>query len=50
MNWPVMGEATFSGYEPKRVFHNEGNETFTEVAVKLGWRTRGTDAVWRSSI
>ena len=28
MNWPVMGDSTFSGYEPKRVFHNEGNGTF----------------------
>lgn len=36
MNWPVMGDSTFSGYEPKRVFRNEGNETFTEVAAELG--------------
>jgi len=36
MNWPVMGDATFAGYEPKRVFHNEGNETFKEVAAELG--------------
>ena len=36
MNWPVMGDSTFSGYEPKRVFHNEGNETFKEVAADLG--------------
>jgi tetratricopeptide (TPR) repeat protein len=36
MNWPVMGDSTFSGYEPKRVFHNEGNETFREVADSLG--------------
>jgi hypothetical protein len=36
MNWPVMGDSTFAGYEPKRVFHNEGNETFREVAAELG--------------
>jgi tetratricopeptide (TPR) repeat protein/uncharacterized low-complexity protein len=36
MNWPVMGDSTFAGYEPKRVFHNEGNETFKEVAAELG--------------
>jgi enediyne biosynthesis protein E4 len=36
MNWPVMGDSTFSGYEPKRLFHNEGNETFKEVAAELG--------------
>jgi hypothetical protein len=36
MNWPVMGDSTFAGYEPKRVFHNEGNETFKEVAATLG--------------
>jgi tetratricopeptide (TPR) repeat protein len=35
-NWPVMGNSTFSGYEPKRVFRNEGNETFAEVAASLG--------------
>jgi hypothetical protein len=35
-NWPVMGNSTFSGYEPKRVFRNEGNESFTEVAAPLG--------------
>jgi enediyne biosynthesis protein E4 len=35
-NWPVMGNSTFSGYEPKRVFRNEGNESFTEVVAELG--------------
>jgi tetratricopeptide (TPR) repeat protein len=35
-NWPQMGNSTFVGYEPKRVFHNEGNETFKEVAAELG--------------
>ena len=35
-NWPTMGDSTFSGYEPSRVWRNEGNEVFTEVAAKLG--------------
>ncbi|UCE62228.1 MAG: VCBS repeat-containing protein [Phycisphaerales bacterium] len=35
-NWPMMGDSTFSGYEPSRVWRNEGNEVFTEVAEKLG--------------
>lgn len=35
-NWPEIGNSTFAGYEPKRVFHNEGNETFKEVAESLG--------------
>jgi tetratricopeptide (TPR) repeat protein len=34
--WPVMGEKSFAGYEPKRVWRNEGNELFTEVAAELG--------------
>ncbi len=35
-SWPVMGNSTFSGYEPSRVWRNEGNEVFTEVAAELG--------------
>ena len=35
-NWPEMGNSTFSGYEPSRVWRNEGNEVFTEVAPQLG--------------
>jgi tetratricopeptide (TPR) repeat protein len=35
-NWPPIGDSTFAGYEPKRVWRNEGNETFTEVAAELG--------------
>ncbi len=35
-NWPTMGNATFAGYEPARVFRNEGNETFQNVAATLG--------------
>ena len=32
MNWPAMGDSTFAGYEPKRVWRNEGQEAFLEVA------------------
>jgi len=40
-NWPVMGDSTFAGYEPSRVWRNEGNEVFTEVAGELGLADRG---------
>jgi hypothetical protein len=40
-NWPEMGQSTFAGYEPKRVFRNEGNETFKEVAEELGLADKG---------
>ncbi|MEE8593692.1 MAG: FG-GAP-like repeat-containing protein [Candidatus Bipolaricaulota bacterium] len=36
MNWPTMGHATFAGYEPSRVWRNEGNEVFKELAAELG--------------
>jgi hypothetical protein len=35
-NWPKMENSTFAGYEPSRVWRNDGNEVFTEVAAKLG--------------
>jgi hypothetical protein len=35
-NWPEMGDSTFAGYEPSRVWRNEGNEVFKEVAADLG--------------
>jgi tetratricopeptide (TPR) repeat protein len=35
-NWPTMGDSTFSGYQCSRVWRNEGNEVFTEVAEELG--------------
>ncbi len=34
--WPELGSKTFAGYEPSRVWRNEGNEVFTEVAQELG--------------
>ncbi len=35
-NWAPMGDTNFVGYEPSRVWRNEGNEFFTEVGKKLG--------------
>ncbi|MGB2985708.1 MAG: CRTAC1 family protein, partial [Phycisphaerae bacterium] len=35
-NWPEMGDSTFSGYQPSRVWRNEGNEVFKEVAAQIG--------------
>ncbi len=32
MNWPPLGEMSFSGYQPKRLFHNNGNHGFSQVA------------------
>lgn len=34
-NWPAMGERTFSGYEPSRLFRNDGT-VFFEVAEREG--------------
>jgi tetratricopeptide (TPR) repeat protein len=34
--WPPLGNKTFAGYEPSRVWRNEGNEVFVEVAEQLG--------------
>jgi len=40
-NWPEMGNSTFAGYEPSRVWRNDGNEVFTEVAAELGLADKG---------
>lgn len=40
-NWPMMGDSTFAGYEPSRVFRNEGDESFKEVAAGLGLADTG---------
>lgn len=40
-NWPKMGDSTFSGYEPSRVWRNDGSEVFTEVAEQLGLADTG---------
>jgi len=34
--WPELAGKSFAGYEPSRVWRNEGNEVFTEVAEQLG--------------
>ena len=35
-NWPTIGDSTFAGYEPSRVWRNEGNELFKDVAKRIG--------------
>jgi len=35
-NWPWMGDSTFSGYQTSRVWRNEGNEVFKQVAEEIG--------------
>ncbi|MBN2559604.1 MAG: VCBS repeat-containing protein [Phycisphaerae bacterium] len=35
-NWPTMGDSTFSGYQTSRVWRNEGNEVFKQVAEEIG--------------
>jgi len=35
-NWPMMGDSTFAGYEPSRVWRGEGSEMFKEVASRIG--------------
>jgi len=36
MNWPALGEMSFSGYEKKVLFHNIGGSSFEEVASANG--------------
>ena len=35
-NWPPMGSKSLSGYQKKRLFHNEGGQSFTEQAERHG--------------
>src|SRR5205823_5046099 len=35
-NWPPMGNKSLSGYEKKRLFHNEHGQAFTDQAPKYG--------------
>jgi hypothetical protein len=35
-NWPPMGNKSLSGYERKRLFHNERGQAFTDQAPKYG--------------
>ncbi len=35
-NWPWMGDSTFSGYQTSRVWRNDGEEVFTQVAEQIG--------------
>jgi hypothetical protein len=36
LNWPAMGDRSFSGYEPDRFWRNEGLESFREIGRELG--------------
>ena len=36
MNWPALGEMSFSGYEKKVLFHNIGGSAFEEVSAVNG--------------
>jgi hypothetical protein len=35
-NWPPMGTKSLSGYQKKRLFHNERGQAFTDQAAKYG--------------
>ncbi|MBK9166075.1 MAG: CRTAC1 family protein [Bryobacterales bacterium] len=35
-NWPPMGKKSLSGYQKKRMFHNEGNGGFRDHAARHG--------------
>ena len=35
-NWPPMGTKSLSGYQKKRLFHNEHGQAFTDQAAKYG--------------
>jgi ASPIC and UnbV/FG-GAP-like repeat len=35
-NWPPMGKKSLSGYETKRLFHNEGGQHFRDEAARHG--------------
>jgi len=35
-NWPPMGNKSLSGYEKKKLFHNEHGQIFTELAAAQG--------------
>ena len=35
-NWPPMGRKSLSGYQKKKLFHNEGGHAFTDQAARHG--------------
>ena len=39
-NWPVMGAKSLSGYQKKRLFHNERGQMFKDEAVRHGLDSR----------
>jgi hypothetical protein len=36
MNWPALGDMSFSGYERKKLFHNVNGLSFEDVSAKAG--------------
>ena len=40
MSWPALGNRSFSGYEPNRLFRNNGGHSFTDVAAEHGVDSR----------
>jgi hypothetical protein len=36
MSWPPLGDMSFSGYEKKRLFRNNGRHGFVDVAAEAG--------------
>lgn len=36
LNWPPIGNRSFSGHEPARLWRNDGHQRFTEIAVRAG--------------
>jgi hypothetical protein len=35
-NWPDIGNRSWSGFQKKRFFHNQGDSTFREIGAKAG--------------
>lgn len=35
-NWPPIGDRSFSGHEPDRLWRNDGNKRFSEIAAQAG--------------
>jgi hypothetical protein len=41
VNWPTIGDRSFSGREPTRFWHNTGQQSFVEKAGRVGLVSRG---------
>jgi len=40
LKWPRIGDRSFSGNEPARLFRNEGQQRFSEIAAEAGMANR----------